>query len=47
MAQDPVSKMQVDPRQAAGQSAGGGWTYRSAAGCRGGFDANPGQRAKG
>lgn len=48
MAQDPVCKMQVDPRQAAGQSTYGGQTYFfCAAGCKSKFDANPEQYTKG
>jgi P-type Cu+ transporter len=42
MAQDPVCKMDVDPKQAAGQSTYQGQTYYfCATGCKTRFDADP------
>jgi P-type Cu+ transporter len=42
VAQDPVCKMEVDPKKAAAQSSYQGQTiYFCAVGCKGKFDANP------
>jgi Cu+-exporting ATPase len=44
MAQDPVCKMEVDPKKAAAQSRYEGRTiYFCAVGCKAKFDANPEQ----
>jgi YHS domain-containing protein len=47
MATDPVCKMQVDEKKAAGKSEYDGKTYYfCAAACKAKFDANPQQYAK-
>lgn len=47
METDPICKMQVDPKTAAGQSEYEGKTYYFCApGCKQKFDANPSQYAK-
>jgi len=48
MAIDPVCKMQVDEKKAAGKSEYKGTTYHFCAlGCKAKFDANPQQYVKG